>query len=116
MRSKLALAILILGLCIASGSAEAQSCLRRNSYTGTWDYVYCGANAVNRAAPYVLNRVVPGGGYAYRGGNYIGNYIVTHPVQPRVWNPPPIRQPYSYTAPALPRQIQRYAPIYPRYR
>ena len=110
---------LILGLSgvfIVSASAEAQSCLRWNSYTGVYDYVYCGANAVNRAVPYVLNRVVPGGGYAYRGGNAIGNYMMDHPVQPRIWNPPPYRSPYTYQAPALPRQYQRYAPVYPHYR
>lgn len=116
MQSKITLAISVAALCIVSGSAKSQSCLSWNSYTGVWDYVYCGAYATNKVAPYVLNRVVPGGGYAYRGGNYIGDYIVTHPVQPRVWNPPPYRSPYSYTPPALPRQIQRYAPYYPNYR
>lgn len=113
MRSKIIL--VVSSLCIASSTAEAQSCVRWNSYTSSWDYLYCGANAVNRAAPTVLNRVVPGGGYAYRAGNYIGNYVVAHPVQPRVYSPPPLTQ-YGYTAPALPRQLQRYAPIYPRYR
>jgi hypothetical protein len=103
-------------VCIISSAAEAQSCLRWNSYVSKWDYAYCGAKAVNSAVGWGMGRVVPGGNYAYKAGNYIGNYAATHPVQPKVWNPPPLRQPYSYSAPALPRQVQQYVPIYPRFR
>lgn len=102
------------GICIVSSAAEAQSCLRWNSYVSRYDYIYCGAAAVNKGAGFVMGRVVPGGGVAYRAGNYIGNYMVTHPQPVRRWSPPPLQR-YNYTPPRLPYQMQRYAPIYPNY-
>jgi hypothetical protein len=112
MWSRLILALS--GISIVSSAAEAQSCLRWNSYVSRWDYIYCGAAAANSGAGYVAGRLVPGGQYAYRAGNYVGNYMATHPQPGHVWNPPPIQR-YSYTPPQLPYQLRQYAPIYPNY-
>jgi hypothetical protein len=107
-------ALVLSGICILSSAAEAQSCLRWNSYVSRWDYVYCGATAVNKGVGYVMGRVVPGGQYAYRAGNYIGNYAATHPQPVQRWSPPPLQR-STYTPPQLPYQVRRYAPIYPNY-
>jgi len=95
-------------------SAEAQSCLRRSSYVSGYDYVYCGAEAVNKGAGYIAGRLVPGGNYAYKAGNYIGERYYDPSIRPQPYAAPP-RVQQTYYPPAAPFQYRQYAPTYPNY-
>jgi hypothetical protein len=99
-------------------NCDAQNRAARNNYLRerAYEYGHRGADALNKLAPYVAGRRVPGGAEAYQGGNALGTEMYNgydgqppealqpgfQPYYPYPFGPP---QDFTYRRPPPPRYV-----------